>query len=280
MKVTQINSVREFIEIVNALPNNYLYRGHSDARWVLQSSLERILGPSWDGEKAKSFEDYSLKQFCSKFHLYDRDNLKPTSKLAWLAVMQHHGVPTRLLDFTESPYVALYFAVESYNPLSRQDLALYALDYSAFLDRSIDHIRSREPTFQESRVSMHDRRDRIFEEVVDRLSCDVAWITEPDIFNSRLDRQAGSFLLSGNISLRIEEILERAEYAACEFQKYVVPYSLYEGIFSLLRKMNITSKSLYGDLDGLARSIRMEMQVYASGKVEKRTEVVSLRSPT
>ena len=45
--------------------------------------------------------------------------------------------------------------------------------------------------------------------------------------------------------------------------KYNISSDLYEGIFTLLRKMNLTSKSIYGDLTGLALSIRMEMQLYS-----------------
>lgn len=263
MNEIRIESVEELIEKVNKLPNNFLYRGQADADWRLQSSLERILGNEWSAEKAQRFEDFSLKQFCSKFHLYDRENVQPDSKLAWLSVMQHHGVPTRLLDFTESPYVALYFAMEMYNPLARSDLALYALSYSEILEQSIEHIKSKDSEFRETRITVFDKQDEVFEKVVDRFAYDIAWVTEPRILNARLDRQAGSFLLSGNRGLRIEDVLALSLYEKCTIQKLVIPHALYLNIFALLRKMNITSKSLYGDLDGLARSIRMEMQVYA-----------------
>lgn len=45
--------------------------------------------------------------------------------------------------------------------------------------------------------------------------------------------------------------------------KFHVDHRLYASLFALLRKMNINSKSLYGDLGGLARSIKMQMQVYS-----------------
>jgi hypothetical protein len=84
------------------------------------------------------------------------------------------------------------------------------------------------------------------------------------ISNERLDRQGGCFLISGNRDRRIADILEFPIYRNSKFIKFTIDSSLYKNIFTLLRKMNVTSKSLYGDLDGLARSIRMQLQVYSS----------------
>jgi len=263
MKLVKVETVADLLEQINELPNNYFYRGQADASWPLQSSLERVVGANWSADKARQFEDFSLKSFCSKFHLYDRENIQPSSKLAWLSVMQHYGVPTRLLDFTESPYVALYFALEASAPSLKRDMALYAIDYSAVLDQSIEHIRSKDSGFVETRATLFDRQDEVFDGVVDRFSYDIAWIGEPKLLNARLDRQAGSFLLSGNRALRIEDILASSLYSSVDMRKIVIGGDLVTGIFALLRKMNITSKSLYGDLDGLARAIRMQMQVYA-----------------
>ncbi|MGZ5222345.1 MAG: FRG domain-containing protein, partial [Chitinophagaceae bacterium] len=136
----KICSTGELFEHLNTLPNNFIYRGHADAKWSLASSLERVIGGAWSFEKAKKFEEFSLLNFKPKFHLYDHENIQPNSKLAWLSIMQHYGVPTRLLDFTESPYVALYFALEAYQPQSKADLAVFALDYSAIMVYSIQHI--------------------------------------------------------------------------------------------------------------------------------------------
>lgn len=264
MKELEIQSVDELIEKFNELPNNFFYRGHADANWQLQSSLERLISPRWSAEQARTFEEFSLGQFQSKFHLYDHENAKPDSKLAWLSIMQHYGVPTRLLDFTESPYVALYFALEAYSPQTQADFAIFALDYSAIMDRSIEHIKGKDGAFKESRASVYAKQDAVFDTVVDRFAYDIAWVAEPNQLNARLDRQAGSFLLSGNRGLQIQDVLNSDLYADVAFYKFRVPHELYIGLFALLRKMNITSKSLYGDLDGLARAIRMQMQVYSA----------------
>ena len=100
--------------------------------------------------------------------------------------------------------------------------------------------------------------------IVDRFAYDVAWITEPKLHNKRLDRQGGCFVSSGNGDKRIADILDLSIYDHCDFTKYVIDKRLYKPLYALLRKMNLTSKNLYGDLDGLAREIRMEMQVYSA----------------
>lgn len=260
----KIDSVEDLIKNLNELPNNFIYRGHSNANWLLQSSLERIIGDKWSAEEATKFEEYSITQFKSKFHLYDRENLQPNSKLAWLSVMQHYGVPTRLLDFSESPYIALYFAMEFYTPQNHEDFSVFAIDYNGIMDNSIRVIGSMDNTFKESRTSVYSKSDAVFEDTVDRFSHNIAWVAEPIQLNARLDRQVGTFLLSGNRGMKIQEVLDSSTYNNVSMYKFRINNKLYEGVFALLRKMNITSKSLYGDLDGLARSIRMQMQIYSA----------------
>jgi hypothetical protein len=263
MKKVDIFSTEDLLKELNSLSNNYIYRGHADSEWRLESSLERVIGEKWSAQWAMKFEDRSLDIFKSNFHLYDRENIRPASKLAWLSIMQHYGVPTRLLDFTESPYVALYFALEAYNAQSNRDFAVFAIDYSEIMQKSIDYISNKDTAFTETRQSVYQNQDFIFEAIVDPREFDVAWIAEPRQFNARLDRQAGSFLLSGNRGLRIEEILASPLYENAQMTKYTISRELYRSVFALLRKMNVTSKSLYGDLEGLAHSIRMELQVYS-----------------
>lgn len=259
----EVISIDQLFDEFNKLPNHYIFRGHADANWRLESSLERTLTAKWSVENARKFENYSISEFKSKFHLYDQTNIEPGSTLAWLSLMQHYGVPTRLLDFTESPYVALYFALESYTPSSNSNFAVYAIDYTALMEASLQYIRDRDIEFKEDRLTLSKNSDKIFDNIVDRFSYDIAWVSEPQRLNDRLDRQSGSFLISGNRGIRVEEILNSSIYNGVGKIKYVINAELYESCFALLRRMNITSKTLYGNLDGLAKAIKMSMQVYA-----------------
>lgn len=262
MKEIVITDVKEFVDLVNTLPNNYIYRGHSSIKWQLKSTLERVLGASYV-TSADRFEKWSLLEFSSRYHLYDHENLKPETKLQWLALLQHYGAPTRLLDFSTSPYVALYFALEFIDTNTKDDMAIFAIDFRALLNESITYIKGKDKTFTYSYSDALANQDKIFEENIDRFSYDILWITEPQISNIRIDRQAGCFLLSGNNSKAIDQLLGLPIYSSVDVKKIIIPISLYKNVYELLKRINLTSKNIYGDLPGLAKSIKMEMIQYS-----------------
>jgi FRG domain-containing protein len=114
-----ITSVADLLQRLSAdIPNgakHLWFRGHADERWLLVPSLGRKIG------RVKA-EAYLIKKFRQNATLLM--NHPPAGDWDWLFIMQHHGVPTRLLDWTESPLIALYFAV-SEKP--KQDGALWCL---------------------------------------------------------------------------------------------------------------------------------------------------------
>jgi hypothetical protein len=104
----------------------WIFRGHASPDRLLKPSLERA------AEKKRStswaaLELMLLWEFQAKAPLHaERHRLPPSSvRLDWLALMQHYGVPTRLLDFTYSPYVALYFALRNFNQRNARKKADY-----------------------------------------------------------------------------------------------------------------------------------------------------------
>lgn len=262
IKSIKVTSTDELIEKLNTYKNNYVYRGHANAAWRLQSTLERILGKGQTPEKAQEIENYSLFLFKSKYHIYKSGEHIPAKKLAWLSVMQHYGVPTRLIDFSTSPYVALYFALETYDRKSGDDLAIYAIDYTAVMDASQSVIRRFDRQFRIEPNDITGKQDKIFESTIDKYLCDIVWVTEPFELNARIDRQAGTFLISGNLNKSTEEILNDTHYDNCDIVKIIIPGEFYSAIFGILRKINMSAKSIYGDLGGLAKQIKMELQVY------------------
>jgi hypothetical protein len=95
----------------------YLCRGQADSSWDLRPTLLRNLPPTCTPQRALEIEAAALEEFKAQAHLYYEAADLPqsfgnTADGDWWALMQHHGAPTRLLDWTSSPYVAAYFAAE------------------------------------------------------------------------------------------------------------------------------------------------------------------------
>lgn len=108
-----IKTVAEYIEAVKNRPEEeskdlphprYVYRGHGDIAYKLSASIER------------DWFDVSIEGRLIEMAKNKRpDEFKTTDRLSLLAKMQHYGLPTRLIDFTANPLVALYFACQNMN---------------------------------------------------------------------------------------------------------------------------------------------------------------------
>lgn len=109
MEILNINDFYDFLRIYSETEENIIYRGVRNSTFQLIPSIGRI--------KKKDGTPYDLKDEILLFDIFKRrafQYLKEfgSDKLEILSVGQHHGLPTRLLDWTKNPLVATYFAVE------------------------------------------------------------------------------------------------------------------------------------------------------------------------
>lgn len=126
---------------LESLPgDDWVFRGHERTEWELQTTLERTFGP------VKRFDEEDLLlQFVRRAPRFLPSNLVPADDdhAAWLGLLQHYGGPTRLLDVSLSPYVALFFAFESAGEHDRSCGRLIQIGASAHAQESWQRRRTR-----------------------------------------------------------------------------------------------------------------------------------------
>jgi hypothetical protein len=83
--------------------SNWIFRGQRYADWAIEPKLERFARTL--NERPDAIEGFAVGEFKRQAHHYAKD-LPILNDLEWLALMRHHGSPTRLVDFSRSPYVA------------------------------------------------------------------------------------------------------------------------------------------------------------------------------
>lgn len=156
--------------------------------------------------------------------------------------MQHHGAPTRLLDFTKPPYAAAFFALEE---ALAGDAAVYALNTPALwaaaphFDGTLtrERIDPRVPGNYE-RYFLHNRQP-------------VLWFGEPTEMDRRLVAQSGLFVMPGVLDRSIDTILDGYPAAQGEplIVKYVLPIAMRPHAMNALYRMNVTYASLFPDIE-------------------------------
>lgn len=259
MKVVSLSRWSEFVAHTDAL-EGWAFRGQVSAEWPLVSSLTRSLqqfcpeSALWPLREARAMRIFRRK---AHIHLQDRTVLQ--DDLRCLALMQHHGAATRLLDFTKSPFVAAFFALER----ATQDVTVFALNTPLLwtLTPRFD------PTLNRDRIS--PRVPGNFERFFLGNRWPLLWFGEPSEMDSRLIAQSGLFVVPGLLDQPLDAILAGYGESEALLHKFVLPLSMRDDAMRALYRMNVTYATLFPDLDGLARSLNYELEVIWERLVEE-----------
>ena len=251
MEEISVTNWEEFVALSSSL-DGWAFRGQRDARWELLSSLSRYLNAFIQDQASwRLREERAIRIFRRKAHNYLSDPSVLVNDLRCLALMQHHGAPTRLLDFTKSPFVAAFFALEG----AVSDAAVYALNTPLLWHAA----PASEPAL--NREHIDPRREGNFEEYFLANRHAVVWTGEPTEMDQRLVAQSGTVVVPGVLDKSLDAILDGYRGPAPVIKKIVLPHHVREAAMKSLYRMNITSATLFPDLDGLARSIRTELEM-------------------
>lgn len=273
IRTVNVKSWADLVQQLDAL-SNCVFRGQRSAEWDLRTTLDRHS----PGHQARFLSEAELlREFRRRAHNYVSAHEMPSTTGEWLALMQHHGAPTRLLDVTRSPYVAAYFALEDPPPGGTDHCAIWAIDTPLCARRSGAEVLKNIPTMpaaverafeltsgvidRETIAAMHLSRplhEQLHKDKIPSIGIGNPAVLpyEPQTISDRMSVQQGLFVVPWNIELSFMDNLH-AVGAADAVTKIVVSSSLVRGrALEQLRLMNITRASLFRGLDGFAQSFR------------------------
>lgn len=252
-----VETLKEFgdaVEAFLALPSDARwYRGIGDSTYELRPSLFRH--PSIAAKKPLELEQQLLVRFRQRSIPYLNQRIDDDWELLFL--MQHHGVPTRLLDWTENPYIALYFALTSCKKDPKTDAypdcCVWSLDPIAWNRAVLDHISYTDGVLVASDERLNAHKPGVKENVFSKKP-----VAMYGSYNSpRIVAQRGTFMVFGSDVSPMENV--KAATAAITddvLSKLVIPGEKVPACLKSLTSIGYTDSVIFPDLDGLAREIK------------------------
>lgn len=223
-RTIELPSLEAFLSIaVPPIESVVIYRGVSDASYDLLPSVGRWKGPE---HSRIHFERQVFEDFKSRAIGYL--NVQPKNQWEWLFLAQHHGLPTRLLDWSSSPLVALHFALREDK---QTDFALYALNFSyGVISHDIPLFLGDDPLALKEPAQI----------------C-------PTYISDRVERQMSIFTIQPDPWTPLRD--------RNEMRKYVFPKKSRRDMLRRLQYLGITNCSLTPGLDSLAKDIAFSRNV-------------------
>jgi hypothetical protein len=232
------------------LRDSGVYRGGSRADWPLLTSLDTLGGVAPPHGKAE-LEEHILRNFIRYSRPYFGS--PPVNEWEVLVAAQHHGLPTRLLDWTYSPLVAAHFA--TVGGAREADRAVWRLDWKsvhrrfglpelALLIQDLEGLFADQRPFTPWALFAPGKTRREF-----------ACMIEPPSLDARIVAQAATFTLCSEKRQSFDHFLERHGLGNA-LTKFVIPAGDAGRLRDQLDLVSVDERRLFPDLDGLAEHLR------------------------
>lgn len=264
VKVETINSIDKILELmteqkfddgIQRYRSPYLYRGLPNQKYCLMTSLQRNCK-----NKQGNIEGSILRNF-TKYAAIEDCQLKES---IWrqLIIGQHHGLPTRLLDWTYSPLIGLHFATsgEDLTCMNQHDGVLWKID--------IEEINSLLPSEYKSALALEKAYlftvDMLMHLVndLDKYDNDMGEssivLLEPPSIDQRIINQYSYFSIIPKNVRNIEDFFDNN---TSNTVKYVIDRNLRWQIRDMLDQMNVNERVVYPGLDGLSAWLKRHYYV-------------------
>ncbi len=229
--------------------SHHAFRGNSNANYRLEPSLMRI------GEGYHEREKHLLRKFQKYAH---RNVVEKDSVWHWLSVAEHHGLPTRLMDWTYSPLVALHFATHNIREFGI-DGCVWKVDYDEIHEHLPDSLK-KALRAEGAHIFTVGILDKYVKDLaaLDKMPSDLndfLLFFEPPSLDDRIMNQFAYFSIASNPTLVIDDWFSRVTSPRA-WQKIVIPAGLKWEVRDKLDQANISERVLFPGLDGLSRWLR------------------------
>jgi hypothetical protein len=246
-----------YTELFDSKEDRWLFRGQRCCEWDLTTTLERAASRfNKRQENLPQIEKELRDEFQRNFHRYSKNLPEDSEAVRWLALMQHHGGPTRLLDWTYSFFVGLFFAIEHVEPNDHS--ALWAIQYDWYWRKTKRQL----PEKILRRIERDPKRGKSPNTQKDVMALNKRLIvaTNPWALDERLAVQQGVFLMPLKLDKSFMDNLDGSIHGP-DTENNFLKFNLnchqefLETCLRWLRRMNISRLSLFPGIDGLAQSL-------------------------
>lgn len=227
--------------------SSYAYRGMSNSTYPLTTSLMRL------GGEFEKLERHLLRNFRKYAR---RSVVEDDSIWHWAALAQHHGLPTRLLDWTFSPYIALHFVTSDLRAFDK-DGAIWTVDFKKAHERIPERLKKRlaEEGSDVFTTEMLAETVDSFDEFGNMQPDEFILFFEPPSLDERIINQSSLLSVMSQPGLVLNDWLEQNPDL---WHKLIIPAELKWEVRDKLDQANITERVLFPGLDGLSKWLKRQ----------------------
>ncbi|NOI67786.1 FRG domain-containing protein [Vibrio sp. 99-8-1] len=269
--VKQLSTFIAQITNIDKKPDHTLFfRGHADTEYVALPSIFRSIPDSESGAKYVDKEEHLFHNMIMQC---PDDFINCVSAFDFLVKMQHYGLPTRLLDITSNPLVALYFACCSLSgrgndaksgevliyQIPNADIKFYNSDTVSVVsnlakvggDFNINDVNNRKRYLHTIKAEKPYFEDLIKEEHLHNVLC-----VRPKLDNKRIIKQSGAFLLFGMGVKKNDPTRIPDDFRSDSIARIEIPKTSKKKVIEELSSIAISEATLFPEIDNVARFLK------------------------